>query len=190
VNGPVPDDAKPASRGEKPSVPVVVGAGRPSRQAPIAVDTRIWPARITSILAAAGLVLLVVAWTHVLVMFIPAHFGIAAWEFTVASQAVDVMPLAIAGMAFLAVAGIAGGWKRRLFFVAAWCVVTALALIAVAALLLLDLPIAWRSVMRNMQQDLAKTAGKAIGFTIVFAVFHLWLAFWLTAAARAKKRVG
>jgi hypothetical protein len=152
-----------------------------SSRAPITID----PKAGSDFLGAAGLVLSLVAWSHATLILIPPHFGVAPWEFAAATQTIDVFPLAVTGMAMLAFAAINRAWNKRNVALVVMCALSALLMIGVAGLILLDLLVAWNSVTSGMRENLTKTAAKALLFAFTFTVFFIWIAVRLNRARRA-----
>jgi hypothetical protein len=139
-------------------------------------EARQLPRGSMQILGAAGFLLLAVSWTHLFTTFIPYRFGIAAWEYAAVTQSVDVMPLGVAGLALAATASIANGWRRRGLLLIVLCTMMVIALAGMVALVVLDLPIAWKAVPASMHRDLVKSSIKAVSFAILFGWFEVWVA--------------
>lgn len=140
-----------------------------------------------AILFMAGLILSLVAATHILLIWIPAHFGSAPWEFTAVTQSIDVFPLAVTGFALLSCGAVVRGWRRSAIVLSLLCAVAVLALLALATLMVLDLVVAWASVTRVMRDNLFRAGGKALGFSAIFIVYYFWLGLQLKRFVRQTK---
>jgi hypothetical protein len=138
----------------------------------------------SDVLAVAGLVLSLVALTHIVLIWLPPHFGSSPWEFAAATQTVDVFPIAVAGMALVAYAAFLQRWRKRALALAVWGGISAFILIAAGLLILLNLPVAWQSVTEGVRTNLLKTSGKAMLFAAVFAIYYLWLTLRLIRSQR------
>jgi hypothetical protein len=156
-----------------PGSQIFVGNSKLER---VVTEARQLPRGSTQILGAAGFLLLVVSWTHLVTTFIPYRFGIAAWEYAAVTQSIDVMPLGVVGLALAATASITNGWRRRSRILIVLCGLMVLALGGMVALVALDLPIAWKAVPASMHRDLVKSSIKAVSFAILFGWFEIWVA--------------
>lgn len=154
----------------------------PLRELPAAEARRGEGAEIAGV---AGVVLSLVAVAHVALIWIPAHLGAVPWEFAAATQTVDVFPLAVTGAALAGWSVAQRGWRGRALALAVWCALAAAFLAGILVLLLLDLPVAWRSVGPEMRESLLKTGGKAGALGLLFTAFHLWL---MVKMIRARRR--
>jgi hypothetical protein len=128
------------------------------------------------VLAGVGLVLSLVALTHIALIWWPPHFGVSPWEFAAATQTVDVFPIGAAGMALLAYASMLQRWRVGAILVGAGAVLSALLAAGSALFVVLNLPVAWGSVTEGLRENLAKTGGKALLFALLFGVFYVWVA--------------
>ena len=118
---------------------------------------------VGQVLATAGLILCFVAWTHILLIVIPANFGSAPWEFAAASQTVDVFPLEVTGISLLACGAFLLDWRRPLLSLSLWCWFNALFLLTAGFLTVLNLIVGWNSVTTPMKSSLLKTSTKVFG---------------------------
>jgi hypothetical protein len=162
-------EAQPPARTSGPSLQdeLFLGGAKPKPQARsnAAAD----------VLGAAGLLLSLVAFTHIALIWIPAHFGSSPWEFAAATQTVDVFPIGAAGMALITYAAFLQRWRKRTLALALWGIFSVLILIAAGLLILLNLPVAWQSVTPAVRANLLKTSGKALFFAAAFSVFYMWV---------------
>jgi hypothetical protein len=140
------------------------------------------------VLGAAGLLLSVVAWTHIALILFPAHFGTAPWEFAAASQTVEVLPLGATGAALLAYVSIMRGWRNGATALAILCIASALLSVGVAVFMALDVMVAWNSVVSTLRENVAKTAAKALFMAVLFTAYFSWLATRVLRARRAAAR--
>jgi hypothetical protein len=140
------------------------------------------------VLSAAGLVLTVVAWTHIALILFPAHFGTAPWEFAAASQTAEVLPLAATGAALLAYVSITRGWRNGAIALAILFIMSALLAVGVAVFMALDVMVAWNSVVSTLRENVAKTAAKALFMAVLFTAYFSWLAARVLRARRAAAR--
>ena len=135
-------------------------------------------------LAAGGTLLLVVAWAHLLLIWVPTSFGVPQWEYATSTQSVDIFPLGVMGITLLSAAAVVRVWMRSVTFLGIWSALSALLLIAIAVLIALNVPVAWRSVPAEIRTGVMKTGLKAFGFALLFAAYHVWLAVRLLRSRR------
>ena len=155
---------------------------------PIASSTDRRGQRFAQILAMLGFVLMIVAWTHIALIIFPPHFGVAPWEFAAATQTIDVFPLAVTGVSLLACGCVLLGWPRRALALAIWCIVTTFVLVSAGVLTLLDFTVAWGSVTSATRESLMKTSIKVLLFSLVFTLYHIWLAIVLLRSRKDNPR--
>jgi hypothetical protein len=143
---------------------------------------------LARVFAVAGFVLCFVAWTHSVLIWFPAHFGVPPWEFAAATQTIDVLPLAVAGITLMAAAAIISENRVGAVLLAVIGVLTALILSGLLVLIALNLLVAWRSVTSAMRESLGKTAVKAALFGVMFFVYHIWLSIKLLQFRKLLRR--
>ncbi len=122
-----------------------------------------------------GLLLGVVGWLDILLMWVPAHFGRAEWEFGTISATFDALPLATLGIGLLLAGTLAAGYLGRLK-VFGWLSFGILALLlAMLVLYGLDVPLAWKGVapaaLPMLKRAMAKTALLAVMYLVVYGLF-------------------
>lgn len=135
---------------------------------------------------AGGWLLLVVAWTHLGLIWFPTSFGAPQWEYATSTQSVDIFPLGIMGMTLVAAVALFRDRRRTAIALGAWCLLSALVLLAVATLVALNLPIAWRSLPEQVRSGVIKTGAKAFLFALLFSAYHAWLGVRLLRSRRVR----
>lgn len=90
-----------------------------------------------------GAVLAFIGWTDLLLLYVPAHFGEADWEFATISRTVDALPLCALGLVLLVVGLLGRGTSRRAArLVAVLLVLLAILVGALLVVFALDVPVA------------------------------------------------
>jgi hypothetical protein len=120
-----------------------------------------------------------VGWFDVVLMWYPLRLADLQWRFGTASGTFDALPLGTIGFGLVMAAAIALGWRRALAGGAVFAGLVGVALLAVAVMYGLGLPV----VLRGLADDNARAfISRAVTKTVVFAVLYVVLYFtvgWL-----------
>lgn len=125
-----------------------------------------------------GLVLAAAGLTDLALVFVPANFGNAEWEFGTVAQVISGLPLATMGLAALLGAGMALGARWLQFTMG---VVLLLALLAVGGLLVMFLshvPMALVAVEEPALTGIKKAIAKTVALGTYFGIGYGAAGFW------------
>ena len=163
--------------------PMIVASRRKQvRSAPVSGEaSRSW-----RVLGWIGLVFLVVGGTDFAMVWIPARFGVAEWEFGAVSQSFNGLPILLLGLGFLTVA--ADVADRRWFATVALggSVVLLLCVTGGALLWARHVQLALEAAPAGAQLDIRKAVAKTLVQAVTYSVALSSLVWYLWSNARRK----
>lgn len=138
-----------------------------------------------------GVALAVVGLTDVALLWYPARWASIEWEFGTISSTFDALPLATIGLCTVAMAAVARGYRWSARIAALALLVVCLALVAMAVVFWLDVPLALRAVAAPLKPALkraiVKTGSISACYIALYAVFGVWVLRRSTSAKGASR---
>ncbi len=138
---------------------------------------------VTTLLGPLGLAFLLVGGADLALTWYPTRFGSLDWELGTIMQTLNGLPVYALGLVLLAAWGVARGRRWAVVGVSVGLILSALAIVAMALLLALSVPVALHAVRDPaVLLGLKKAAVKAAVQAVAFPTMFLWV------AARTLKR--
>ncbi len=138
------------------------------------------PARrdaLTPVLAPLGLAFLLVGGADIALTWYPLRIGSVEWELGTIMQTLNGLPVFALGLVLLAAWAMARARRWTLVALAGGMILAALAIMAMAGLLALSVPVALHAVQDpGVLSGLKKAAAKAAVQIVAFTILFLWVA--------------
>lgn len=137
-----------------------------------------------TMLLVLGVALAIIGFTDVALLFFPARWASADWEFGTVSAAFEGLPLLTIGLGLACAATVALGRRMAMGVLAVAQALLSLVLILMLLIFLLDVPVVVRAVDPAMRPTLMKSLVKTGSMAVVYVVLYLTLGIWVVRRMR------
>ena len=154
---------------------IVTGSTKvaPPRVASVASDPAAW-----DFLGWIGLVFTIVGLLDIALAWYPAALGSPEWEFGTVASTLNALSVPAIGLMLVLASGVGVGRRWQILASSIALFTLALALVAVAALFLTVLPVAFQDVSNQLARTgLLKAAAKTVVLLVIYPAVFVWAGF-------------